>query len=86
VRGLAAVGRLLAISPTRCAPPIAERVSPERTPGLIRSRSKAPPQISIRSGANGSCGALCIASAGYDYVTGIGTPAAASLINILAAQ
>jgi len=40
----------------------------------------------INSGNNGSCGALCTAGAGYDYVTGIGTPVAASLINILAAQ
>ena len=40
----------------------------------------------ITAGTNGACGALCTASAGYDYVTGIGTPVAASLINILAAQ
>jgi len=40
----------------------------------------------ITAGTNGACGALCTAGAGYDYVTGIGTPVAASLINILAAQ
>ena len=40
----------------------------------------------VTSGTNGTCGALCTASAGYDYVTGIGTPVAASLVNVLAAQ
>jgi subtilase family serine protease len=40
----------------------------------------------VTSGTNGPCGALCTASAGYDYVTGIGTPLAASLVNVLAAQ
>lgn len=40
----------------------------------------------VTSGTNGECGALCTATAGYDYVTGIGTPAAASLISVLAAQ
>jgi hypothetical protein len=34
----------------------------------------------------GTSGALCTAGAGYDYITGIGTPVAASLVNILAAQ
>jgi hypothetical protein len=34
----------------------------------------------------GTSGALCSAGAGYDYITGIGTPVAASLVNILAAQ
>ena len=34
----------------------------------------------ITAGTNGACGALCTASTGYDYVTGIGTPVAASLI------
>ena len=40
----------------------------------------------ITAGTNGACGALCTAGAGYDFVTGIGTPVAASLINILSAQ
>jgi subtilase family serine protease len=40
----------------------------------------------VTSGTNGACGVLCTATAGYDYVTGIGTPAAASLISVLAAQ
>jgi subtilase family serine protease len=40
----------------------------------------------VTQGTNGTCGALCTASAGYDYVTGVGTPQAAVLIAALAAQ
>ena len=40
----------------------------------------------ITAGTNGSCGALCTASAGGDYVTRIGKSAAASLVNTLAAH
>ncbi len=34
----------------------------------------------ITSGANGTCGSLCSAAAGYDYVTGLGSPQANNLI------
>jgi subtilase family serine protease len=34
----------------------------------------------ITSGTNGSCGYYCTSRAGYDYVTGIGTPKASTLI------
>jgi subtilase family serine protease len=37
----------------------------------------------ITSGTNGTCGAICTAIAGYDYVTGLGSPKANSLINAL---
>ncbi len=40
----------------------------------------------VTLGTNGSCGTLCTASAGYDYVTGLGTPQASALINALVAQ
>jgi subtilase family serine protease len=42
----------------------------------------------ITDGTNGpsSCGALCSAKTGYDYVTGLGTPRADQLIPALAAQ
>src|SRR4029077_7457683 len=40
----------------------------------------------VTTGTNGVCGSLCTASTGYDYVTGVGTPSAASLISILATQ
>jgi len=40
----------------------------------------------ITSGTNGSCGVLCTAASGYDYVTGLGTPNADALINSLVAQ
>lgn len=37
----------------------------------------------ILTGTNGSCGYYCAARAGYDYVTGIGTPQAYYLVNQL---
>jgi subtilase family serine protease len=40
----------------------------------------------VTQGTNGTCGTMCTASAGYDYVTGLGTPQAVVLINALAAQ
>lgn len=40
----------------------------------------------ITSGTNGTCGTLCTASAGYDYVTGLGSPRANLMIATLAAQ
>jgi subtilase family serine protease len=39
----------------------------------------------ITSGKNGSCGALCTAGPGYDYVTGLGSPQANLLIPALVA-
>ncbi len=38
----------------------------------------------ITSGTNGSCGTLCTASSGYDYVTGLGSPKANNIIQALA--
>jgi subtilase family serine protease len=40
----------------------------------------------VTAGTNGSCGAICTASAGYDYVTGLGTPQASAIIAALVAQ
>jgi hypothetical protein len=40
----------------------------------------------VTQGTNGTCGTLCTASAGYDYLTGLGTPQARALITALAAQ
>ena len=37
----------------------------------------------ITSGSNGSCGTLCTASTGYDYVTGLGSPQANNIIPAL---
>ncbi|MCW5192382.1 peptidase S8/S53 subtilisin kexin sedolisin, partial [Burkholderia cenocepacia] len=39
----------------------------------------------IVSGSNGACGALCTATTGYDYVTGLGGPMAANLVQALIA-
>jgi len=38
----------------------------------------------ITSGSNGTCGAICDAGPGYDFVTGLGTPLAKSLVWFLA--
>src|SRR5271156_2848917 len=40
----------------------------------------------VTAGTNGSCGQMCDALAGYDYVTGLGTPQAAVLIQALVAK
>jgi len=40
----------------------------------------------VTSGANGTCGPLCNAAVGYDYVTGLGSPQAANLVPALASQ
>ncbi|MBR8456937.1 S53 family peptidase [Burkholderia dolosa] len=40
----------------------------------------------VTTGSNGNCGMLCTASGGYDYVTGLGSPQAASLIAALVGQ
>jgi subtilase family serine protease len=40
----------------------------------------------VTQGTNGSCGTLCTASSGYDYVSGLGTPQAKVLITALVAQ
>ncbi|WP_165423406.1 S53 family peptidase [Ktedonosporobacter rubrisoli] len=40
----------------------------------------------ITSGSNGSCGDVCRATQGYDFVTGLGSPVANKLVPDLAAQ
>jgi len=37
----------------------------------------------VTTGTNGTCGVLCTATTGYDYVTGLGSPQANNLINAL---
>jgi hypothetical protein len=37
----------------------------------------------VTSGGNGSCGTVCQAAGGYDYVTGLGSPNAGNLIPAL---
>jgi subtilase family serine protease len=41
---------------------------------------------SVTTGTNGSCGTMCDAFAGYDYVTGLGTPQSKVLIPALAVR
>jgi subtilase family serine protease len=40
----------------------------------------------VAQGTNGSCGTLCTATVGYDYVSGLGTPQAKALISALVAH
>jgi len=40
----------------------------------------------VTSGTNGTCGTLCDATAGYDYVSGLGTPVAPAVISALVAK
>jgi subtilase family serine protease len=40
----------------------------------------------VTQGDNGNCGAVCNATAGYDYITGLGTPQAKEIVSALAAQ
>jgi len=40
----------------------------------------------VTKGSNGTCGTLCTASAGYDFVTGLGTPQAKVLVAALVAR
>src|SRR6185437_10016249 len=38
----------------------------------------------VRTGSNGTCGAICQAHAGYDFVTGLGSPVGSRLVSHLA--
>jgi subtilase family serine protease len=40
----------------------------------------------VTQGTNGNCGTVCDAMAGYDYITGLGTPQAKKIVSALAAQ
>ncbi|UIF84563.1 S53 family peptidase [Cupriavidus sp. UYPR2.512] len=40
----------------------------------------------VATGSNGSCGTICYASGGYDYVTGLGSPRAAVLVQSMLNQ
>ena len=63
------------------------RLSGANTPLYSLAKSNAAANFhGVNSGSNGPCGALCTATPGYDYVTGIGTPQAVALLNDLAAQ
>jgi subtilase family serine protease len=62
------------------------RLSSTNTSLYSVAKSSAATFHPVTSGTNGACGSICSASTGYDYVTGIGTPSAASLISVLATQ
>ncbi len=52
----------------------------------IAKSSMATDFHAVTSGSNGTCGVLCTATSGYDFVTGLGTPQAPALISALAAR
>jgi len=47
---------------------------------LAATPNLSPNFHDITSGTNGTCGTLCTAVAGYDYVTGLGSPQANNII------
>ena len=51
-------------------------------PAVLYDVRLDPNYNDITTGANGSC-ALCSTTSGYDYVTGLGSPKASSLIPAL---
>ena len=51
----------------------------------LAKTAEATDFFAVTQGTNGTCGAICTASAGYDYITGLGTPQAAAMIGALAA-
>jgi subtilase family serine protease len=53
---------------------------------LVAKASSAANFHPVTAGMNGSCGQLCDAAVGYDYVTGLGTPQAAALIQSFVAR
>jgi subtilase family serine protease len=50
------------------------------------AKGRAPNFNAVNSGTNGSCGQMCDATVGFDYVTGLGTPQASGLIQALVAK
>jgi subtilase family serine protease len=48
-----------------------------------KSKSYGQNYHDVTAGSNGTCGTLCTATTGYDYVTGIGSPQAQNLVNAL---
>jgi hypothetical protein len=50
------------------------------------AKNRVPNFNAVNSGTNGSCGQMCDATVGFDYVTGLGTPQALGLIQTLVAR
>ena len=55
------------------------------TDSAVYAAAQSPNFHDITSGTNGTCGTLCTAVAGYDYVTGLGSPQANNIITALVA-
>jgi subtilase family serine protease len=50
------------------------------------AKGRVPNFNAVNSGTNGSCGQMCDATVGFDYVTGLGTPQASALIQALVSR
>jgi subtilase family serine protease len=51
-----------------------------------KPKSYAQNYNDVTGGSNGTCGLLCTAARGYDYVTGLGSPRVQNLVNVLIAR
>ena len=71
---------------TRAAARKADLSSADTNLYSIAKASIATDFHAVTSGTNGTCGALCTATAGYDFITGLGTPQAPAVIATLAAR
>lgn len=71
---------------TRAAARKADLSSADTNLYSIAKASIATDFHAVTSGTNGACGALCTATAGYDFITGLGTPQAPAVIATLAAR
>jgi subtilase family serine protease len=56
------------------------------TPAALYDAARQSTYHDITTGSNGTCGLLCTAAPGYDYVTGLGSPQANRLIQALASR
>lgn len=77
---------LIAIANSGRASPLSSTSSTTPTNTAIYSIAKTAYAANFRdivSGTNGNCGSLCTAGPGYDFVTGLGSPLANSLVGAL---
>lgn len=77
--GLVAIANSMRVSQRKA------RLNATDTPLYLLGKSNANFH-GVTQGANGNCGAICTAGAGYDYVTGLGTPQAPAIVAALVAR
>jgi subtilase family serine protease len=79
-------GLIAIVNATRAAAGKSNLSSADANLYEIARAARAANFNAVTAGDNGSCGALCTAGAGYDYITGLGTPEAPALIAALTAR